>query len=191
MEVELKTPIRDVSKLKAGDVVYLTGLVATMRDIATRKFIKMVKTGLRPPMSLTGIPVFHCGPVVRREGSGWSVEAIGPTTSARMEPLLGDFLRYSDVRLIIGKGGFSGASTRLFKTHKAVYCALPGGVSAILSKAVKRVCSVYWLELGPPEAVWFLEVEGLGPMVVAIDSHRVNLYDEVQRNALKKVGGRQ
>ena len=189
MEFELKTPVKEVSKLETGDVVYLTGLVATMRDRATRKFIELAKGGLKPPMDLAGIPVFHCGPVVRRIGSTWVVEAMGPTTSARMEPLLEDFLKLSDVKLIIGKGGFSGASTRLFKTYEAVYCALPGGVSAILSKAVKRVCSVYWLELGPPEAVWILEVEKLGPMVVAIDCHGVNIYSEVRRKALRKLRG--
>ncbi|MCD6444554.1 fumarate hydratase [Candidatus Bathyarchaeota archaeon] len=189
MEFELKTPIKDVSNLKARDVVYLTGLVATMRDRATRKFIDVVKEGFKPPMDLAGIPVFHCGPVVRRVGSAWVVEAMGPTTSARMEALLEDFLRFSGVKLIIGKGGFSGAYTRLFKTHEAVYCALPGGVSALLTKTVKKVCSVYWLELGSPEAVWLLEVEKLGPMVVAIDCHGINLYSEVRKEALKKVEG--
>ncbi|RLG57556.1 MAG: fumarate hydratase, partial [Candidatus Hydrothermarchaeota archaeon] len=30
----------------------------------------------------------------------------------------------------------------------------------------KRVKAVYWLELGIPEALWVLEVENFGPLIV-------------------------
>lgn len=187
MDVELKTPVSDVSGLKAGDMVYLTGLVATMRDRATKRFIENARRGVKPPVDLATIPVFHCGPIVRRMGSDWVVEALGPTTSARMERLLADFLALSGVKLVIGKGGFSDEATGLFRLYKAVYCALPGGVSALLSKTVRRVLSVHWLDLGQPEALWLLEVERLGPMIVAIDSHGVNLYNRVRRKASEKI----
>jgi len=46
---------------------------------------------------------------------------------------------------------------------------------------------VHWLDLGVPEAMWVLEVEDLGPLVVSMDSHGGNLYREVLREASRKV----
>jgi len=61
----------------------------------------------------------------------------------------------------------------------AVYCAFTGGAAVLAAKAVRRVGGVEWLDLGMPEAMWILEVEEFGPLVVAIDSHGGNLYADV------------
>ncbi|MBS7612411.1 fumarate hydratase C-terminal domain-containing protein [Candidatus Bathyarchaeota archaeon] len=187
MNLDITVPVEDVSNLKVGDVVYITGLVITMRDQATKRLVTYFQSKIKPPLDFQGIPVFHCGPVVKRTDKGWTVESLGPTTSARMEDLLEPFLKASGVRIIIGKGGFSEKSTEIFKRFKAVYCNPPGGASALLSKSVRRVSAVYWLDLGPPEALWLLEVYKFGPMVVAIDSHGVNIYSRVRESALKRI----
>lgn len=187
MELNITAPVDDVSSLRAGDIIYVTGPVVTMRDQATNRFVTLLQSGIKPPFELRGIPIFHCGPVVKHNGRGWIVESLGPTTSMRMEHLLEPFLEVSEAKIIIGKGGFSKKSTELFKRFKAVYCNPPGGASALLSKSVKRVLTVHWLDLGLPEAVWFLEVHRLGPMVVTIDSHGVNIHSEIIDEALRRV----
>lgn len=187
MGLDITAPVEDVSSLKVGDIVYITGLVITMRDQATRRLITYFQSNIEPPLNFQGIPVFHCGPVVKRADKGWIVESLGPTTSARMEDLMEPFLKASGARIIIGKGGFSEKSTEIFKRFKAVYCNPPGGASALLSKSVRRVSAVYWLDLGLPEALWLIEVYKLGPMVVTIDSHGVNIYSRVREDALKRV----
>lgn len=187
MSFDITVPVEDASNLKAGDVVYITGLVVTMRDQATKRLITYFQSGAVIPFDFQGVPVFHCGPVVKYSNKGWIVESLGPTTSARMEDLMEPFLKASGARIIIGKGGFSEKSTEIFKRFKAVYCNPPGGASALLSKSVRRVSAVYWLDLGLPEAVWLIEVYKLGPMVVTIDSHGVNIYSRVREDALKRV----
>jgi len=185
--LDITVPVEDVSNLKIGDVAYITGLVATMRDQATKRIITYFQSKAELPFKLQGIPVFHCGPVVRRTYAAWKVESLGPTTSARMEDLLEPFLKTSGVRMIIGKGGFSEKSTGIFKRFKAVYCSPPGGASALLSKSVGKVSAVYWLDLGLPEALWLLEVYKFGPTIVTIDSHGGNIYSTVRESALKKI----
>jgi len=61
-----------------------------------------------------------------------------------------------------------------------VYTHFTGGAGALAAKAVKRVSAVHWLEeLGMPEAIWVMEVERFGPLVVAMDSHGRSLYKDL------------
>jgi len=69
----------------------------------------------------------------------------------------------------------------------AVYCSMTGGVGSLAAASIKRVVDVHWLDLGVPEAMWVLEVEDFGPLVVSMDSHGGNLYREVLREASRKV----
>jgi len=170
--VRLKTPLSeaDVLGLKAGDVVYLSGTIYTARDSAHRKILGLAGRG-ELPFELDGAVVYHCGPVVRKTGSGYEIVSAGPTTSARMNRYLGGILGLG-VRGIIGKGGMSGEP---FK-GRAVYFAFTGGAGSLAAKSVKRVVDVLWMEeLGIPEAVWVLEVEDF-PLLVAIDAHGNSLY---------------
>jgi fumarate hydratase subunit beta len=65
----------------------------------------------------------------------------------------------------------------------AVYGAFTGGAAVLAAKAVKQIKDVVWLDLGMPEAVWIMEVERFGPLIVAIDSTGENLFDRVRRSA--------
>jgi fumarate hydratase subunit beta len=42
---------------------------------------------------------------------------------------------------------------------------------------VKEIKGVDWLDLGMPEAMWDLDVDKFGPLIVAIDSNGKSLYD--------------
>jgi len=166
-----------------GDTVYVTGTLITARDQAHKRALEFLREGKKLPVNLEGSAVFHCGPIVKREGGKWKVVAAGPTTSARMEPLEGDFITALGVRLIIGKGGMGPKTSEAMKSFGAVYAAFTGGAAVLAAKMIRGVKGVEWLDLGMPEALWILEVKDFGPLTVAIDSHGNNLYADVMRKA--------
>ncbi len=63
-----------------------------------------------PPVDLHGAVLYHCGPVMLKQGEKWTVKAAGPTTSIREEPYQADVIEKYGVRAVIGKGGM-GAKT--------------------------------------------------------------------------------
>ena len=172
----------DVEKLRAGDAVYLTGVIVTARDQAHRRILELVERGEKPPVDLHGLAVYHCGPVVRRTGEEWEVVAAGPTTSYRLGMLAAKLVEATGARLVIGKGGLPLDAADALRRAGGVYLAFPGGAGALAAKRVERVEAVYWLdELGVPEALWVLRVRNFGPLTVAIDLHGGNLYAEVAK----------
>ncbi|MGB9901514.1 fumarate hydratase C-terminal domain-containing protein [Methanothrix sp.] len=172
MEHRVRSPLseRDVSRLSAGDIVWLSGTVYTARDKAHQR-LGEVKFDLR------GGVIYHCGPLIRDT----TVVSAGPTSSVRLARYLPQVLDLG-VRCIIGKGGMPGAAELL--RGRAVYLAYPGGCGAAAARSLS-VRGVSLPELGMAEAVWQLEATDLGPMVVAIDSHGRDLYREVRESAEK------
>ena len=63
-----------------------------------------------PPVDLRGSVLYHCGPVMLKQGDEWAVKAAGPTTSSREEPYQATIIEQYGVRAVIGKGGM-GAKT--------------------------------------------------------------------------------
>lgn len=179
----LKTPIseEDVRKLKVNDTIYITGTIVTARDQAHKRILDYLKEGKALPINLEGLAIFHCGPVVKREGDRWIVVAAGPTTSTRMDLFEDEVIKNLKVRVIIGKGGMGERTTKAMAKYGAVYAALTGGAAVLAARAIKSVRGVEWLDLGIPEALWIFEVENFGPLTVAIDSHGNNLFMEVYR----------
>src|SRR5262245_56518645 len=101
-EVALQSPLTEqqVRSLKVGDVVLVSGRAYTGRDAVHAYLMKH-----DPPVDMNGAVLYHCGPVVVKEGTGWRVTAAGPTTSIREEPYQADVIKRYGVRAIIGKGG--------------------------------------------------------------------------------------
>ncbi|MDM7934018.1 MAG: FumA C-terminus/TtdB family hydratase beta subunit [Methanothrix sp.] len=163
----LHTPLseEDVAGLVAGDLVYLSGRIYTARDRAHPAIISR-----SCPLDLVGAALYHCGPLIQRG----RVLSAGPTTSGRMARYTGAILDLG-VRAIIGKGGLPGEPF----LGRAVYLAFPGGCGAAAAARL-RVRGVFLEELGMAEAIWELEAEEFGPMVVAIDSHGRDLYRDVR-----------
>jgi len=183
---KLKTPIseEEIRKLKVNNVLYVTGTIVTARDEAHKKALEFFKEGKKPPINLEGLAVFHCGPIVKKEGDRWIVVAAGPTTSTRMDQFEDEFIRAFKVRVVIGKGGMGKKTTDAMQKYGAVYGAFTGGAGVLAAKAIKSVKTVEWLqELGMPEALWVFEAEEFGPLTVAIDSHGNNLFEEVKKKA--------
>jgi fumarate hydratase subunit beta len=180
---KLKTPIleADIRKLKVNDVLYVTGKIVTARDQAHRRALEYFKEGKPLPLSLEGLAVFHCGPVMSKQGDKWIAVAAGPTTSTRMDIFEDEFIKNFKVRVVIGKGGMGKRTTDAMAKYGAVYGAFTGGAAILAAKAIKNVRTVEWYDLGMPEAMWVFEAEEFGPLTVAIDSHGNNLFTDVQK----------
>jgi len=180
---KLKTPIseQDVRKLKVNDVIYITGTIVTARDQAHRRALELHKERKKLPLNLEGLPVFHCGPIVKKEDDKWIIVAAGPTTSTRMDLFEDEFIKNFKVRVVIGKGGMGKKTTDAMKQYGAVYGAFTGGAAVLAAKAIKNVKTVEWYDLGMPEAMWVMEAEDFGPLAVAIDAHGNNLFVDVQK----------
>src|SRR5262249_27751481 len=125
-EITLRPPLEesDVRRLSVGDVVLLSGLIYTGRDAVHHHLMKNA-----PPVDLRGQILYHCGPVVLKEGSGWRMTAAGPTTSIREEPYEADVIGRYGVRAVMGKGGMGPRTLAALKEHGAVYLNAIGGAA--------------------------------------------------------------
>lgn len=181
------TPISEamIRKLRVNDVLYVSGTMVTARDQAHRRALEYFKKGEQLPIELEGLVVFHCGPIVKKEGDEWIIVAAGPTTSTRMDIFEDEFIKNFKVRVIVGKGGMGERTTYAMGKYGAVYGAFTGGAAILAAEAIKNVRRVEWLDLGMPEAMWIMEVEEFGPLTVAIDSHGNNLFAENQKKVEK------
>jgi len=185
-ELQLKTPLDadEVAGLRVGDVVGLSGTIFTARDMAHIRIMGLLSRGERLPEDFAGAALYHAGPVMRREGEVWHNVVIGPTTSMRMEPFSEAVLGRLGARALIGKGGMGEGTRAALRKHGGVYLAAPPGCAAVQAEAVRAVRRVHWLELGMPEAIWVMDVENWGPLVVGMDSVGGSVFKDVRESAL-------
>lgn len=189
MEYYLNTPIsdEDIRKLKVGDIVYLSGIIVTARDAAHNRALSILNSGKQLPIDLRGLAVYHCGPVVDKRNEEWVIVVAGPTTSTRMDALEYDFIEKTGVKMVIGKGGMGNRTVEACKKFGAVYTIFTGGAAVLAAKGMKRVLDVHWLDLGVPEALWVIEVDKFGPLMVTIDSHGNNFYDSINKEVYRRL----
>jgi L(+)-tartrate dehydratase beta subunit len=181
----LTTPIsnEDIENLTAGDIVYLDGYLVTCRDMGHRRLIEL---GRELPVDLDGMAILHAGPIVARDGDGWKMVSIGPTTSMRMEVHEKEFIKRTGVKLIIGKGGMGPETVEGCRTHKAVHAVFPGGCAVLAATEVEKIEKVEWLDLGMPEALWVSRVKGFGPLIISIDTKGNNLFETNKARFVEK-----
>lgn len=172
------------SKLKAGDIVSLSGLIFTGRD----RLHKYLAETHQAPVDLNDGAMFHCGPIVKQSLDGsWRIIAAGPTTSIREEPYMATVIAEQGVKIVIGKGGMGENTLEACREHGCVYLQAVGGAAAVIATTVKKVIDVHFLDaFGATEAMWVLDVEGFAA-VVGIDSHGGSLYDEVAARSAEKL----
>jgi len=188
-EYRLTTPLSegDVRKLSVEDVVYVSGVIYTARDMAHKRLIEVAERGQKPPVEMDGSVIYHAGPVARKIDGEWEILSAGPTTSSRMNKATPLLLKYYSVRMIVGKGGMSREVAEALKERGAVYCHYTGGAAVLAAKCVRRVVKVEWLDLGMPEALWVLEVEDFGPLIVTMDSRGDSLYERLELEVRSKL----
>jgi fumarate hydratase class I len=187
---EFSTPVRpeDIQKLRVGDIVYLNGKICTSRDGAHRRMVENVKAGRReeiPEEIVNYKAIYHCGPVIAKEGENWCVNAAGPTTSSRFTNDSAFLVQNDIFNIVVGKGTMGRKMLAALK-GRGVYLNATGGCAITYQKKIAKT-EAKWLELGYPEAVWVFDVDHFGPLIVNIDSEgnslTENVMDEVYENA--------
>ncbi len=174
-EHRFTTPLSDddVKKMKAGDKIYLTGVVYTARDAAHKRLVELVKKGEPLPVDVKGQVIYYVGPAPAKPGQ--AIGSAGPTTSYRMDPYAPTLIERG-LKGMIGKGPRGESVVDAMKKHNAVYLAATGGAAALIARSVTKSEVVAYEDLGA-EAIRKLEVKEM-PLIVAQDCHGGNLYEE-------------
>jgi len=165
----------DISSLKAGDIVYLSGLLITGRDEVYRR---VTEEKMAPPLDLKGMANYHAGPIVRKKENEWELVSIGPTSSIRMEKWSADFIEKTGVKVMIGKGGMGEKTVSACRKFKAIHCVYPGGCAVLGASQIEKIEDVFWQELGMAECLWVLKSSEFGPLIVSIDAYGNSLFAE-------------
>ena len=184
MEYRLNTPVtkEELSVLRAGDRVLLSGIVYTARDAAHQRMMERLDRGETLPFALEGSAIYYVGPTPERPGQ--VIGSAGPTTSGRMDKFSPRLLDLGQP-VMIGKGARSREVKEAIVRNGAVYLAAMGGAGAVMSASVDSAGVVCWEDLGC-EAVRRLHVTDM-PLTVVIDSLGNDLYESGPEAYLKSL----
>ena len=138
------------------------------------------------PWTCAASVLYHCGPVVAKDGDGWKVTAAGPTTSIREEPYQADVIKRYGVRAVVGKGGMGARTLAALQEAGAVYLNAVGGAAQFYARTIKAVDGVSLLEFGTPEAMWHLRIEDF-PAIVTMDAHGNSLHKDIEQASAKEL----
>ena len=167
-EYHIRLPLTesDLSTLRTGDHVYLSGTIYTGRDAAHRRMNEALAKGEGLPIDIRGQVIYYVGPTPAKPGA--IIGSAGPTTSERMDGFTAPLLD-AGLKGVIGKGGRSPEVAEAFRNHGAVYFIAVGGAGALLSKQIRSVEVVAYEDLGT-EAMRRMEIEEF-PVIVCNDTH--------------------
>lgn len=161
----------ELSKLRAGDKLTVSGTIYTARDAAHKRLTELIASGEELPLDIRGAAIYYAGPTPEKPGQ--VIGSCGPTTSGRMDayaPMLLD----RGLAVMIGKGDRNAAVIDAIVRNGAVYLAAMGGAGALMGSCVKAARIVCYEDLGC-EAIRELKVENM-PLTVVIDSQGNDLY---------------
>ncbi len=191
----LKTPLseEDVTQLKIGDVVYVTGDAFTCRSRLHRWVLD--ENHPLPEAGKERNLLIHVGPIVLREEDKFKLVSFMPTSSIRFEKWGARAVDEWGLRMIIGKTTMGEETMAMMQKKKCVHVS-PQCVSPNAWVQNINITNVeLFKELGTIEATWSMTVDKLGPFVVDIDCYGNNLYknhehevDAQREKALAKLG---
>jgi fumarate hydratase subunit beta len=184
MEYHIELPLtrEKVAPLKAGDRVYLNGIIYTARDAAHKRLASLLETGEPLPFPLEDAIIYYVGPTPAAPGA--LIGSAGPTTSYRMDAYAPRLLSLG-LRGMIGKGKRSPAVISAMEEAGAVYFGAIGGTGALLAECVREAEVIAFEDLGT-EAIRRLRVKDF-PVVVVIGSRGDNLYEQGRRAYLQSL----
>lgn len=172
----------ELSKLRAGDKLTVSGTIYTARDAAHKRLTELIASGEELPLDIRGAAIYYAGPTPEKPGQ--VIGSCGPTTSGRMDayaPMLLD----RGLAVMIGKGDRNAAVIDAIVRNGAVYLAAMGGAGALMGSCVKAARIVCYEDLGC-EAIRELKVENM-PLTVVIDSQGNDLYKSGPEAYLKSL----
>ena len=163
----------DVSGLRTGDRVLITGTMLTGRDAAHKRLVDLIEKGEKLPVDLQGQIIYFVGPTPTRPGE--AIGSAGPTTSYRMDAY-SPILIEKGLKGMIGKGSRSREVVDAMMRYKAVYFAAVGGAAALISRRIVSSEILAYEDLGP-EAIRRLQVKDF-PVIVVNDTLGNDLYEQ-------------
>lgn len=174
MEYHLNLPIseEDVKKLRAGDIVYFTGVMYTARDAAHKRLVELIKDGKELPMDVKNSAIYYVGPTPAKPGR--AIGSAGPTSSYRMDPYSEELMKLG-LRVMIGKGPRSKELKEALIRNNSVYLSAIGGAAALISETIKKCDMIAYPDLGA-EAIHRLEIEEF-MAIVTYDSVGGDLFE--------------
>ena len=173
MEKYIKTPLDEttIGEIKAGDFVYITGIIYSARDAAHKRMYEALQNNEELPFDLANNVIYYLGPTPARDGQ--IIGSAGPTTSSRMDKYT-PLLLERGLKGMIGKGKRNDEVKESIIKNKAIYFAAIGGAGALLSKSIKSSKVIAYDDLGT-EAIRELYVENF-PVIAVIDCEGVDQY---------------
>lgn len=173
MDRHISVPLTDeaAGSLRAGDYVYLTGVIYTARDAAHKRMYEALEQGKELPFDMRNNVIYYMGPSPAREGR--PIGSAGPTTASRMDKYAPALLDLG-LKGMIGKGKRNQAVKDAVVRNGAVYFAAVGGAGALLSRSIISSEVIAYDDLGT-EAIRKLEVKDF-PVIVVMDSVGNDLY---------------
>lgn len=175
MNKYINTPLNNeiINSLKAGDYVYITGIIYAARDAAHKRMFESLNNNEKMPINLTNNIIYYLGPSPARNNQ--IIGSAGPTTSSRMDKYTPALLDMG-LKGMIGKGKRNKEVIESIKKNTAVYFAAVGGAGALLSKCITASEVVAYDDLDT-EAIRKLAVKDF-PVIVVIDSEGNNMYEQ-------------
>mgnify|MGYP004626463849 CR=1 FL=1 len=173
MDRHISVPLTDevAGSLRAGDYVYLTGVIYTARDAAHKRMYEALEQGKELPFDMRNNVIYYMGPSPAREGR--PIGSAGPTTASRVDKYAPALLDLG-LKGMIGKGKRNLAVKEAVVRNGAVYFAAVGGAGALLSRSIISSEVIAYDDLGT-EAIRKLEVKDF-PVIVVMDSVGNDLY---------------
>lgn len=171
-KISLPFPIEERKALRAGQTVFLSGVIYTARDAAHKRLCEMIEKGEPLPIGLLGSAIYYAGPCPTKPGQ--VIGSCGPTSAIRMDayaPLLFD----CGVAFTIAKGPVSEDVRQAIARNGAAYLCAAGGAGALISKCVRAAETVAFEDLGT-ESIKKLTVADM-PLIVGIDSSGNSLFE--------------
>ena len=164
----LITPIteQDITDLRVGDMVLLSGKIYCGRDAVLPKICKLVEEKKLEghDINLEGSVIFH---------TAVSPAGVGPTSSNKLE-IEGSFatLSKAGVKLHLGKGAIKKETIAMLEEYNSVFAVIPP-VTALLGENTISQRVAAFPELGM-EAFYELEVKDY-PVIIAA-AHNKSIY---------------
>lgn len=162
----ISIPVSDLSTLKVGDCVMVSGKILCGRDAVLPKVCAMIAAGEFDNLDadFAGAAIFH---------TAVSCAGVGPTSSNKLE-IEESFgpLCEAGVKLFMGKGALKPKTVEKLAKHGAVFAVVPP-VTALLERGMRSKRCVAFPELGM-EALYEIELDDC-PAVVAA-AHGESLF---------------
>ena len=176
-----------LSGLKVGDVVGLTGTLVVARDIAHAKLLRRLEETGELPDYIKDHPVYYAGPA--KTPPGWPSGSFGPTTAQRMDSYVAPFQAAGGSLVMLAKGNRGPEVAAACKQFGGFYLGSMGGPAARLGRDfIKKVEVLDYPELGM-EAVWKIEVEDF-PAFIIVDDKGNDFFEAFRDPApLVQIGG--